>query len=71
VQRDRQVRRDEEGWGGEEAHAYAFPCSANALITPPSLCRNDKNTFRVEFDLGDSGMSYLPGDALGIFAINR
>ena len=32
--------------------------------------KDDKNTFRVEFDLGDSGLAYLPGDALGIYPTN-
>lgn len=26
--------------------------------------------FRVEFDLGDSGLTYIPGDALGIYPSN-
>ena len=32
--------------------------------------KDDKNTFRVELDLGDSGLAYLPGDALGIYPTN-
>jgi sulfite reductase alpha subunit-like flavoprotein len=42
-----------------------------------SLCRarplrgaEDKDTVRVELDLGDSGLRYAPGDALGIFPLN-
>ena len=31
---------------------------------------DDKNTVRAEFDMGDSGMAYLPGDALGIYPFN-
>lgn len=31
----------------------------------------DKDTIRVEIDLGDSGLVYLPGDALGIYPSNR
>lgn len=38
------------------------------------LCKitsaDDKDTVRVELDLGDSGLGYLPGDALGIYASN-
>ncbi len=30
----------------------------------------DKNTVRVELDLGDSGLAYTPGDALGILPAN-
>ena len=30
----------------------------------------DKDTIRVEIDLGDSGLEYIPGDALGIYASN-
>ncbi len=33
-------------------------------------CKEDKNTYRVQLDLGDSGMAYLPGDALGIYPTN-
>ena len=31
---------------------------------------NDKNTYRVEVDLGESGLEYAPGDALGIYPQN-
>ena len=31
---------------------------------------DDKDTIRVEIDLGDSGLEYTPGDALGIYASN-
>ncbi|GMH36378.1 hypothetical protein BSKO_04246 [Bryopsis sp. KO-2023] len=38
------------------------------------LCKvssaKDKNTLLVEFDLGESGIQYIPGDALGIYALN-
>ncbi|KDD74152.1 hypothetical protein H632_c1527p0 [Helicosporidium sp. ATCC 50920] len=30
----------------------------------------DKNTVRIEFDLGSSDISYLPGDALGVWPAN-
>lgn len=30
----------------------------------------DKETTHIEFDLGDSGITYLPGDALGILPSN-
>ena len=29
-----------------------------------------QDTVRVEIDLGDSGLSYEPGDALGVYARN-
>ena len=32
--------------------------------------RDDKNTVRVEIDLGDSGLQYTPGDALGVWPSN-
>ncbi len=32
---------------------------------------DDKNTVRMELDLGDSGISYLPGDALGLYPTNQ
>ena len=39
-----------------------------------SLCKvqrnTDKDTIRVEIDLADSGLEYMPGDALGIHASN-
>ncbi|KAG7674589.1 putative NADPH oxidoreductase A [Nannochloris sp. 'desiccata'] len=31
---------------------------------------NEKNTVRVEIDLGNSGIDYLPGDALGVWPTN-
>eukprot|EP01026_Neomeris_dumetosa_P056801 TRINITY_DN5202_c0_g1_i11.p1 TRINITY_DN5202_c0_g1~~TRINITY_DN5202_c0_g1_i11.p1 ORF type:complete len:680 (-),score=89.85 TRINITY_DN5202_c0_g1_i11:366-2333(-) len=30
----------------------------------------DKNTVKIEFDLGDSGLTYVAGDALGIYPLN-
>ena len=48
-----------------------FPSS---VVAVEGLCsvsgKDDKNTIRVEFDLGDSGLMYLPGDALGIYPTN-
>ena len=48
-----------------------FPALVSAV---EGLCtlssKDDKNTFRVEFSLGDSGLAYLPGDALGIYPTN-
>ena len=32
--------------------------------------KDDKDTIRVEIDLGDSGLTYTPGDALGIIPLN-
>ena len=44
------------------------------IVASEGLCnisgRDDKDTIRVEIDLGDSGLSYLPGDALGILPLN-
>ena len=44
------------------------------VLAMESLCivqsANDKDTIRVEIDLGDSGLQYDPGDALGIHASN-
>ena len=40
-----------------------------------NLCRasedDDKITMHLELDIRDSGLSYLPGDALGIYPNNR
>ena len=48
-----------------------FPALVSAV---EGLCtltsKDDKNTFRVEFSLGESGLAYLPGDALGIYPTN-
>ena len=45
-----------------------------AVVAIQGLCAistaEDKNTFRVEIDLGDSSLEYLPGDALGIYPQN-
>ena len=39
-----------------------------------SLCTithpDDRDTVRVELDLGESGLRYTPGDALGIHPLN-
>ena len=44
------------------------------IIASQGLCniasKDDKDTIRVEVDLGDSGLSYTPGDALGIIPLN-
>lgn len=44
------------------------------VIAVESLCtltdKDDKNTVRVELDLGDSELTYLPGDALGVWPRN-
>ncbi|MEW5309841.1 MAG: hypothetical protein WDW38_001692 [Sanguina aurantia] len=49
------------------------PFAATVLATQ-GLCNLsstlDKNTVRVEFDLEGSGLTYLPGDALGIYPSN-
>eukprot|EP00123_Amoebidium_parasiticum_P011579 comp20798_c0_seq1/m.27359 comp20798_c0_seq1/g.27359 ORF comp20798_c0_seq1/g.27359 comp20798_c0_seq1/m.27359 type:complete len:683 (-) comp20798_c0_seq1:208-2256(-) len=34
-------------------------------------CDKDKEVIHVEFDLKDSGLVYLPGDALGIYPVNK
>ena len=39
----------------------------NRRLTPPSY---DRNIFHIEFDLGDSGLKYEIGEALGIHAEN-
>ena len=39
----------------------------NRRLTPPSY---DRNIFHIEFDLGDSGLTYEIGEALGIHAEN-
>ena len=33
-------------------------------------CAEDRDTVRVEIDLGESGLSYIPGDALGVYPHN-
>ncbi|KAL6745889.1 sulfite reductase [Haematococcus lacustris] len=54
-------------WG----KARPFP---GRVLAVEGLCAvhglDDKNTFRLECDLGDSGLTYLPGDALGIYPRN-
>lgn len=49
------------------------PFAATVLATE-GLCNLssnlDKNTVRVEFDIEGSGLTYLPGDALGIYPSN-
>ena len=44
------------------------------IVASEGLCsianKEDKDTIRGEIDLGDSGLRYLPGDALGILPLN-
>ena len=45
-----------------------------SVVAMEGLCdvrdTDDKDTVRVEIDLGDSGLRYEPGDALGIYPRN-
>ena len=47
--------------------AYTVRVRENRRLTPPSY---DRNIFHIEFDLGDSGLTYEIGEALGIHAEN-
>lgn len=44
------------------------------VVAVEGLCTlasaDDKNTIRVEVDLGESGLEYVPGDALGVWPSN-
>ena len=46
---------------------YHVRVQENRRLTPPSY---DRNIFHIEFDLGDSGLTYDIGEALGIHAEN-
>lgn len=46
---------------------YTVHVQENRRLTPPSY---DRNIFHTEFDLGDSGLTYDIGEALGIHAEN-
>ena len=46
---------------------YTVRVQENRRLTPPSY---DRNIFHIEFDLGDSGLTYNIGEALGIHAEN-
>lgn len=46
---------------------YTVRVRENRRLTPPSY---DRNIFHIEFDLGDSGLKYEIGEALGIHAEN-
>ena len=46
---------------------YTIHVQENRRLTPPSY---DRNIFHIEFDLGDSGLTYDIGEALGIHAEN-
>jgi hypothetical protein len=54
-------------WGKARPY-YARVAAVQGLCQLSS--KDDKETVRVELDLGDSGLQYLPGDALGIYASN-
>lgn len=44
------------------------------VVAVEGLCKlastHDKDTIRVEIDLGESGLLYTPGDALGVYPLN-
>lgn len=44
------------------------------VVAVEGLCQlaatDDKDTIRVEIDLGESGLQYTPGDALGVYPLN-
>ena len=46
---------------------YTVHVQENRRLTPPTY---DRNIFHIEFDLGDSGLKYEIGEALGIHAEN-
>ena len=46
---------------------YNVFVAENRRLTPPTY---DRNIFHIEFDLGDSGLTYAIGEALGIHAEN-
>ncbi|KAG7006302.1 hypothetical protein G7Y79_00015g038920 [Physcia stellaris] len=46
---------------------YTVRVQENRRLTPPSY---ERNIFHIEFDLGDSGMKYDIGEALGVHAEN-
>ena len=46
---------------------YTVHVQENRRLTPPNY---DRNIFHIEFDLGDSGLKYEIGEALGIHAEN-
>ena len=48
-------------------NTYTVHVQENRRLTPPSY---DRNIFHIEFDLGDSGLTYDIGEALGIHAEN-
>ena len=49
------------------------PCHGR-VVAVEGLCQlaahDDKDTIRVEIDLGQSGLQYTPGDALGVYPLN-
>ncbi len=47
---------------------YTVHVKENRRLTPPTY---DRNIFHIEFDLGDSGLKYDIGEALGIHAENN
>ena len=67
--------------GAAEATATAAPSFSKSrpymaeIISVSSLCSitgaDDKNTIRVDIDLGDSGLGYQPGDSLGVWPQNN
>ncbi|GFR40974.1 hypothetical protein Agub_g1639 [Astrephomene gubernaculifera] len=64
---------DADKASGPKKWGKSRPYTASVLALE-GLCTlsgaDDKNTVRMELDLGDSGITYLPGDALGIYPTN-
>ncbi|KAI0391747.1 sulfite reductase flavoprotein component [Xylariaceae sp. FL0594] len=51
----------------QTAKTYTIHVKENRRLTPTTY---DRNIFHIEFDLGDSGLTYKIGEALGIHAEN-
>ncbi|KAI0015061.1 hypothetical protein F4780DRAFT_118234 [Xylariomycetidae sp. FL0641] len=51
----------------QTAKTYTIHVKENRRLTPATY---DRNIFHIEFDLGDSGLTYKIGEALGIHAEN-
>jgi sulfite reductase alpha subunit-like flavoprotein len=51
----------------KEDKVYQIVCDKNYRVTPEDY---ERNVFHLEFDIGDSGLRYEIGDALGIYGEN-
>lgn len=57
-------------WSRERPYAAELILNQRITATAPERAVSDRDIRHIELDLGDSGLDYAPGDALGVWAHN-